>query len=73
MKVTLRRVSLYLTKVKTLVNYHVKLRSKTDREVNLRILKISYLLAQTENELRNLQKYLIKVENERANKPDNSN
>lgn len=59
MTITIKRVSLYLKQVKTLVNYHTKLRDKKDRDLNLKVIEIAALLAEVEAKLRDLQKYLV--------------
>jgi hypothetical protein len=62
MTITIKRISLYLKQVKTLVNYHTKLRDRKDREVNLKVIEIAALLAEVESKLRDLQKYLLSKE-----------
>ena len=73
MRLTTKRISLYLTKVKTLVNYHIKLRDRNDRVAHLQAVKISALLAETEEKLRALQQYLVRRDNERAQEPNPNN
>lgn len=69
MTITVKRISLYLKQVKNLVNYHTKLRDKIDRDANLKVIHIAFLLSEAEKKLRDLQSYLL-AKSEKQDKQD---
>ena len=61
MKLTLKRITLYLTRIKKVNNYFMRLRSQV-RGNNVKLYEVTTTLLKAEKQLRELQQTMVKQE-----------